>query len=342
MMLIQPCDNYEEWSGNLSEFTPNVFHSPHFLEALKNEKRRPVYFNVFHDNEIIAKLAGLKITSGFGRPIFHFYSGPCERSGRNEQVADLIEEFIKYARSQKINRVIFRSYDYCRQLSSAPSLLKTSDRSEFIVDLTSLSPEIYGQLRKSIRRNIKRAESHHPEMKEDSSPEMTDRLMELMKNTLEYRISKGYRKYSCLYLPYLDDESLRNLLASEIARLFYVVTNNEINCIQLELVYKNRAYSLLMGTSREGYRQGLSHYLDLKVMEKLKGEGVEYFNFGGVPGKETGLIAYKKAIGGIEYRMTGGSTNFLRFPLKSINPLLNMGRSLPNSGLKKILTKLFH
>ncbi len=342
-LLIRPLTDGAAWEEDHPGIKPGIFNSRHFVEVLRSEKRKPAYFHVLENGEIVAKLAGLEIVSALGQPILCFYSSPAERPGGSACTAEIIRELVRYARSRNIGRVILRCYDSCRVFALSDPFFRCSNRSEYIVHLNTFSDDIRGHFKKSVRRNIMRAERSLPVFKEDFSREAAQRLVALMKQTQEFRLSKGGKKYNCFYLPYFDEISLFSLVNSRIGRLFYAITDGIIHCIQLVLVHEERSYSLFMGTSREGYAQGLPSYLDFRVMEKLKSEGVEYFNLGGVsdPDKDKGLAAYKRAIGGVECRMTGGSTNFLRFPFAALNPFLKIGRNLPNSALVKYLRKIF-
>jgi len=78
------------------------------------------------------------------------------------------------------------------------------------------------------------------------------------------------------------------------------------------------------------------------TIKKCKELGFESYNLGGVPDNaaKSGLIFFKTSLGAKKFSCTGGSTNYLNFPYKCLNPLLNMGRRIPESAVKRIIKKI--
>ena len=171
---------------------------------------------------------------------------------------------------------------------------------------------------------VRAAERNGLTFHENSYPKIIDDLLFLLEETKSIRLSKSYEKYSYFYISWLDKEILCKLIKNRIARAFYVKKQDDILSVSLELVHNKKAYGLFIGTNQVGYKLKANTLLNFKVIETLKSEGVEHYNFGGVPDdtNSKGLIFYKTSFGANEHMCTGGYTPHLQNP--SLNYLTNV------------------
>lgn len=104
----------------------------------------------------------------------------------------------------------------------------------------------------------------------------------------------------------------------------------------------SNVYMLLKGTDDYGYKNGLSSHLSHYLTQKYIKEGKSVYNQGGRPqGKDgDGLSIFKKSMGAREVTVYGATTNYITYPYKLLNPILNLGRLLPDVQLVKYLKRL--
>ena len=109
------------------------------------------------------------------------------------------------------------------------------------------------------------------------------------------------------------------------------------------IVHGNRAFVLLNATSAEGYEIGARKFLLLSLIEKIKEEGIEYLNLGGVPPDSSAdaLAFFKRSFGAEEQVCEGGSTAFLGWPLLCLNPILNFYQETIKGRAKKSAPESF-
>jgi lipid II:glycine glycyltransferase (peptidoglycan interpeptide bridge formation enzyme) len=160
-----------------------------------------------------------------------------------------------------------------------------------------------------------------------------------MKETKFSRLSKKYPDYSYFYMRYLDENILHKLFQAGIARPFVVKKEDHVLCVSLDIVHNKKAYDLLIGTSREGYRLRAPAFLHAKLIERLKSEGIEYLNLGAVgddPSDE-GLVFFKTSFGAREHITTGGRTSHLQSSV--LSRLFNLYEKLPKTRIQALINK---
>jgi len=333
-----------EWESDLNRFAPSPFITPQWVEAVRNSTRIPVYLNFILNNETVGKIAGLKIEAAClrKRHLF-FYSPPCIHDSIRGITGLIINKLVKYAVTNRFSRLIVRSYDSPSIFASDNNEFKITTDDEYIIDLTQSMEEIQKAFHcRSKRGKIRKAQKNGAVFCEGRSPDLIDKLILLLKETRSIRLSKGHEDYSYFYLPYMEESTLHKTFENGLARIFYVKIGDSISCIQFALTYGKRVYGVLLGTDRKGYKLGVSAFMDYSVIKKCKELGFESYNLGGVPdnASKSGMIFFKTSLGAKKFLCTGGSTNYLNFPYKCLNPLLNMGRRMPESAVKRIIKKI--
>jgi lipid II:glycine glycyltransferase (peptidoglycan interpeptide bridge formation enzyme) len=118
-----------------------------------------------------------------------------------------------------------------------------------------------------------------------------------------------------------------------------VQRDQQVFSVHAVLQREQKAYGLLIGTTQEGYQEGIPSYINYETIMYLQAHNFTYFNFGGVSLDQThkGLSTYKDSMGTVKTASYYGSTNFLTFPHKLVNPLMNLARSLPENRLIKVI-----
>ena len=143
------------------------------------------------------------------------------------------------------------------------------------------------------------------------------------------------------FLSLLTSTPKLETLKNGLAKIFYVKIKDSISCINFVFTYGKKVYAILIGTSRQGYELGIPAFTTCSTLQRCKELGFESYNLGGVPddSSKSGLFFFKTSLGAKRFSCTGGSTNYLCFPHKCFNPLLEMGRKMPESTTKNIIKK---
>jgi lipid II:glycine glycyltransferase (peptidoglycan interpeptide bridge formation enzyme) len=192
---------------------------------------------------------------------------------------------------------------------------------------------------KNRMRDVRAAEKHGLTFHEGDSPEILDDLLSLLEETKSTRLSKNYQNYSYFYISYVDKDTLYQLFKHSIVRAFYVKQQDEILSVTLDAVHNKRAYGLFIGTNQMGYKLKANAFIHYKLIQKFKNEGIEFYNFGGVPSDPSskGLIFFKTSFGAREQVCAGGRTHHLQSRL--FNYLTNAYSRFPDLKIKKIIKK---
>ena len=221
------------------------------------------------------------------------------------------------------------SYDNKHSLKYTGKRYFFTERTEYIVSLSKGLENI--NTSKRFRRNVKKGEKINPQITDSSEIDKTSILLDLLSSTKKVRINKYDISYNPFYLTNLNENTLKKLLASGLAHLRYTTTNDSVDCMEFNLEKASSVYMLLKGTNENGYKNGLSSYLSYNLTKSYVKKGYSFYNQGGRPfGSDgDGLTVYKKSMGAEEITVYGATTNFLTYPHKLLNPILNIGRKLP-------------
>jgi lipid II:glycine glycyltransferase (peptidoglycan interpeptide bridge formation enzyme) len=218
-------------------------------------------------------------------------------------------------------------------------LFNRNTRREYIIDLRGDYSDIVTRMHKEVRRRTRKAIKNDLSFHEGHSTDSIACLESLIYETKKARLSKGYKKYSHFYMPFLDEEKIYKLFQSKAGRLFVAKKGDEVLSAEFIVIHSKRAYFLLNGTSQNGYRIGANPFLLSTLIEKLKEEGAECANFGGLPedSSASSLASYKCSFGAEELICEGGSTQFLCGPLRNLNPIFSVYQKTLKQKVKKIL-----
>lgn len=319
----------EEWAKSLPEYSYSLFITKEWVSAMENENSSAVYLNLTKRNTVVAKIAGIimKGHSLKGNQLY-FYAGPALR-GANQAVYDECCISLKnYAQSKNISRLIIGSYDQQNNLMTTSKGFFQTPRYEYIVDFSS---DIHFST--GFRKNVKKAEKAGTTFHSDRSVLTLDKMLNLLGVTRDLRELKYGKVYNPFYMPNLDAYSLQRLLESQMGIMYYTLTENRVHSVQYNIEHDGKVYGLLMGSDTFAYQNGLPSFVDYHLIETYRQNGYQYYNPGGGPvglGGE-GIEKYKKSLGGVRMEMGGATTNFLTMPHNVLNPIMKMGRHLPDN-----------
>jgi lipid II:glycine glycyltransferase (peptidoglycan interpeptide bridge formation enzyme) len=165
-----------------------------------------------------------------------------------------------------------------------------------------------------------------------------------LEETRHYRTKNKKNDYDTLPLPFLTYETLNKLLQSKNSIPYSIRTGDKTIGFLLVFGTPPVAEALLIGTDKDYYNKGTSPFVYDFAFKDLKEKNYTIVNLGGIPeGKDGEMLArFKKSLGAQEVTVHGATTNFLTYPYKLLNPLLNIGRKLPKNNpavtfLKKFL-----
>jgi lipid II:glycine glycyltransferase (peptidoglycan interpeptide bridge formation enzyme) len=344
MIEVTEIINSQEWKSDLNKFEFNLFITSEWIESFADNMKKPVYLNFNKGDVVVGKIAGLIIDykNSNDKKLF-FFSGPAFQASNKETIPLLVNELLNYAILKKFRRLIVKSYDYKMTYGKDKNTLKITNRYEYVINLLQSSEEIQNNFNRLLLRKVKLAIRSKAEFIKGDSMKMLDNLISLLEETKKTRLTKGYSKYSYFYMPYLDKIVLKKIISNKITNLYYVKVNDEINCMTMVLTYAKDAYAFLIGSNSNAYGMGIPYYIMYCIIKELKEKQFNYYNLGGIPTDESGkgLILFKKSLGAQEVLTTHCSTNYLTLPHKLLNPLLNIGRKLPDNTITKIIKNRF-
>jgi hypothetical protein len=122
-------------------------------------------------------------------------------------------------------------------------------------------------------------------------------------------------------------ESVMELLASGAGRLFQAGKEGEVLSSKLVYVLSEYGFYYDGGTSPEGMRLGVSHYLMSEIMASLRSEGIRSLNMGLAAEPTGGLWRYKEGFGSERLIIERARYDFLT-PVKQVkNGIRNLFRT---------------
>jgi lipid II:glycine glycyltransferase (peptidoglycan interpeptide bridge formation enzyme) len=336
--------NLQVWEQHLKSFSATPFFSQSWLECFRTKNHIPIYLEVISGGKTICLEAGLRIEPSnalfkrFLRILF-FFSGPAIVDADDELRRLCLSSLIRYAKKEHYTHIKMQSWDYPYEIDTEGMPFQPLIRKEYILDMRVDLAELRSQICKRKLRYIKAAERNGLTFHESSSPETLDDLLSLLEETRSLRLSKHHEDYHYFYISYFGRETLYELAKNKIARVFYVQRGQDIICVCFAIACNNRAYGLFIGANQEAYDHQVPTFINHKIIEKFKGEGIEFLNLGGVPSDSSsnGLIHFKASLGAREHVCTGGRTHHLQSRL--MNCLTDAYSRLPDFKIKKIIKK---
>jgi hypothetical protein len=331
------------WQNDLSSFDYSLFTIPEWIESFGVEDRIPVYFNFEKDGETVGKMAGLILHKDkpLKRKLF-FHAGPSLKKGISEHNRlRCLQVLVSYARQHNMGRICMLSYDFKFEINTNKYYC-VYPRSEYIIPLSASKDDVAGAISSEVKRRFKKAVAEGFSIQEVNTAEMIEELIGLIDTTKNVRLKKGYTAYNPFYIPHFNREVLMKLLINKALRIFVAFQNNQVFGIDAILVKDRKAYGLLMGFTENGYRFAMPSFINYYIIMKLKSEGFDYLNMGGVSVDIThqGLQQFKKSLGAVPCVSSVGETNYLSLPYRLLNPMLHAKRLLYEYSAKPAFQRL--
>jgi len=321
----------EEWIKDLADFDYSLFLHPDWLYAIATARKEPFFIDLISNTQVIGKLSGLYIGNKWTnmRQLF-CYSGPALHQKNHSHLTQCLEKFIQYAKKRSITRIIIASYDQSYSIPININPFFPNNRFEFNIPIETHTKKQYS---KRFKNNLKKASKTESNYTTSSSPDHLKTLLNLLTETQKERITKKRNKYNPLFMPHMTTKSLTKLIQSSLTSFKLVKIGNNTHCIGLQLQFDKKSTLLLLGTSNIGYNKGLVAQLFHSFIKEEKELNRKNLNLGGIPTGKDGdnLSVFKLSMGAQKKMVYGATTNYLTFPYKLLNPLLNIGRKLPNS-----------
>ncbi|MFC2164292.1 GNAT family N-acetyltransferase [Acidobacteriota bacterium] len=336
--------NLSNWENYLKKTSGGPFLSAPWLESFRDSKCTPVYFRFVSEGHTIGLAAGLSLEPPHPllRKIFRkifLFSGPAFIQSNPELEKSCVSELINYASSNQFSHFEMRSYDYPHTIDFEDLPFIKEDREEYIIDLNPEWQEIQKNMRKSIIEQKRSAERKGLSFHESQSPEIIDDLVRLLEQTKQRRLTKGYKDYTYYYMPHINKNILHQLYQNKIGRIFHIKHGAKIISILFVVAYRSTVNALLIGSNEDAYNLRAPAFIWFNTIKKLKDEGFQYMNLGGVPkdSSKSKLVFAKKSLGATEHLCSGGKTPHLNGPI--YNLLNTLYSKVPDKKIKTILKK---
>jgi len=304
MLEITDSPDVKQWS----EFVyghpyGNIFQTPEMAEVYKRTRNyEPISLAVVDDtDEILAILLAVVIKEMGGilgsfsaRSIIQ--GGPLFVEGEKgiKALKLLMGHYDKIVQKKALYTEI-RNMGDTSNISSFLNTMgyKYEEHLNFLVDLTKSTEEVWKQIHRSMRKNIKKAEKIGVEVEQ-----MEDRLLLSSFYSFLMDVSRDAKKP----LPDISFfEAIFDILVPKNMAKFYLAKNNgEYIGGRVSLVYKKVIYAYFVGVPKEYKHLGANPLLNWHVIAWGAENGYHTFDFGGAgkPNEEYGVREFKRQFGG--------------------------------------------
>ncbi|GAO28496.1 GNAT family N-acetyltransferase [Geofilum rubicundum] len=322
-----------QWEAGLEDFCYSLFITREWVESMQDGASSPLFIDFISKGEVVGKLSGLIIDGGWMKgKYFHAYASLALKEP-NQQLFDACHVALKdLLTKMRLSRIIIGSYDQQHSMRCTSEGFVVTKRYEYLVNPGA---EDF-RMSKGFKKNVKKAENRGVFLDISDSEASLQKLFQLLELTRKYRLIKYNVRYNPFFLDKMNESSLRKLLKSGMVSFFSVKSDDgTTNSVQLNLVKGDRVYGLLMGSDLVAYEYGIPSYLDFQIILDSARRDIKYYNTGGAPGDKVneGLDRYKQAMGGQKKWVYGATTNCLVFPYSLLNPLMKLGRRLPQNNV---------
>jgi len=338
--------NHDEWDVRLKKASGGPFLSVPWLESFRDSKCSPFYFRFVSETNTVGLAAGLRFSpphpllGKIFKKLFLF-TGPVFMQSIPDLKKLCLTKLYEYAVKENYTHLEIRAYDYSHPLGFGKLPFIKEKKEEYILDLQRDWPEIERNMRKNIVQQVKFAQKKGLSFHESGSPgTMIDDLIGLLGETQERRLSKGYERYSYLYMPHIRKEILYRLFENKVGRLFFVRTGDKIVSISFIAAYNHKSYALLIGSTKQAYALRAPTFNWFNMIKKLKDEGFDYLNLGGVPedSSKDKMVFAKTSYGAEKTMCAGVKTPHLNGSFFNLMNIIYT--KLPDAKIKKTIAKV--
>jgi hypothetical protein len=321
------------WKQDMDLYNVGLFNTWHWVNSLTNDFTTDVYYHFLKEGQVVGKMAGFVLDQGKlkGRHLY-FTSGPGMKVWSPENFKLGLVALRRFAIKEGFARVHVRPFEQeIHEEMEIPGYFHTKAK-EYVVNYAEYPERV--KLSFGFKQNAKKAVKVGAIFKTTRSPEVLDRMFELMDNTRLTRKRKYGHNYDPMYLLNLNRITLTKLLETQMGIMHYAEVEGVIHSVQFNLELDGKIFALLMGSDDFAYKHGIPSFIDRNISTKAHENGAKYYNLGAVPldneGGE-GLKRYKESQGAKEILRYGYYTYFLTYPYKMLNPLVKLSKRLPNN-----------
>jgi hypothetical protein len=330
----------ETYASTWSGFGNNLFVSPLWVDALSTDICQPMYLHILQEQLLIGKIAGLVIEGNRlqGKQLY-FYSSPVLRDFNEATFQRVLNHLANFARINGFTRLSVRPWDQDPAVKPRCNCLNATSTNEYVIDVTK--NDFACQVSGRIMKNIKKAKKGGATIRISNDAADLDVLLSYLDCTRNRRISKFGSVYSPYYVFNLSRESILALLKNGMGSLVCADLDGKTYSVLLLVTAGERVCCLLKGSNPEGYKNGLSSFVDFETVNLLNNKGIKWLNLGpeliGEEGK--GLNQYKEGITAVATPRYGLYTYYLVYPYKLLNPLMVLGGNMAKFKLMNHVVK---
>jgi lipid II:glycine glycyltransferase (peptidoglycan interpeptide bridge formation enzyme) len=281
----------------------NIFQSPEMARIFRNTKNyEPILTAGKTDGEVVALMLG--VIAGENSAIKSLSRRSIIQGGPllNGNDPETLTELLWYYNNLAAKKALFTQIRTMWDTNNISHLFLQQgfgyeERLNFLIDLDKPIKEIWYNIPKSRRKNIKRAEKKSVEIEEVRSKSLIPTFYNLIKET-----------YSRVKIPVADislfEASFEILVPKKMARFYLARYQDEYIASRVVLTYKDLIYDWYAGISSEHMDLYANEALVWQVLKDGVEDGFHTFNFGGAgkPGENAGRYVFKRRFGGKEVR----------------------------------------
>jgi len=281
----------------------NIFQTPEMYEVYKRTKKyEPVFFAVVDESDNIKAMLLAHIIREFEGFLGHLSARSIIQGGPLYEESEeglnalgiLMEHYNRIASKKVIYTEIRNRWD----ASSISNILNDmdyvyEDELNFLIDLNKPKEEIWRQIHRSMRKNIKKAQRNGVIIEEMSNKSYIRTFYDFLKDV-----------YHHAKIPLADIslfEAIYDILVpAGMAKFHLAKYNDEYVGGRLSLIYKKTIYANYVGVPRRYKDLNVNPLLNWHVIAWGSENGFHTFDFlgAGKPNEEYGVRDFKKQFGG--------------------------------------------
>lgn len=156
-------------------------------------------------------------------------------------------------------------------------------------DLQPSLDEIWMNFKQKVRKNVKKAESHHLEILIENTEEHLPDFLNIYSSTMNRNNAENEYYFSKEFYHTL------NRMKENIV-YFYVLYKGKVISSELVIYGAENAYSYLGGTDQKYFDLRPNDFLKYEIIKWAKKKGLKNFVLGGGYGKDDGIFRYKACL----------------------------------------------
>ena len=312
MKMIVSNSPDQAWDKWLKELNGNVYHSVSWAETQSVGNRSPFYFLWLDSlNQILAIAVGIQRQSSIpllGRFSKHLEFGtyPANRENSDCSNQNIIQQIHEYAIHNGFSSLKIQSY-YASMRDSDLKLeaFESSDRLEFLIDLTLTDEQLTKNLSTNHRRKLNKAKKVDLKHRIGRDLEAMRVLRSLQVISRDRRIDRG-EEIATAEDSYFEEFG-KAYFKRNLGEVHYLTHNGNAVSAAFISIYNKKAYYVFGGSNDDGFAMNAPALLFMNIFSHCRELGCLEFNMGGLPANSVdkstqshGLYRFKSGFGGLE------------------------------------------